>query len=59
MIDRQTGSHIRLSVSMGSSHYSITIPDHDDLKTGTLGSILHQAAEQLGITKNTIIDRIF
>jgi predicted RNA binding protein YcfA (HicA-like mRNA interferase family) len=55
-IMRQSGSHIRLtSYYMGIEH-SITIPDHDPIKIGTLNKILRDLAEYLKIDKESILD---
>ena len=53
-VTRQTGSHIRLTSAQGPEHH-ITIPKHAHLKTGTLESILREAAEQLHMEKEEII----
>ena len=42
-IDRQTGSHIRLGTQLDGGHH-ITIPDHDDIRVGTLSAILRDLA---------------
>jgi hypothetical protein len=38
-IVRQAGSHLRLSATPPTGSHSITIPDHDAIKIGTLNSI--------------------
>ena len=40
-IDRQTGSHIRLTTRRGGEHH-LTVPDHDPLRPGTLSAILRE-----------------
>jgi predicted RNA binding protein YcfA (HicA-like mRNA interferase family) len=37
---RQTGSHIRLSISLNDGIKSITVPNHDPIKLGTLMAII-------------------
>lgn len=37
-IDRQTGSHIRLSTELNGEHH-LTIPNHNPIKVGTLAAI--------------------
>lgn len=39
-IRRQTGSHMRLTSSFRGVEHRLTIPDHDDLRVGTLRSVL-------------------
>ena len=34
-VTRQTGSHLRLTSSVGGGHH-VTIPNHDPLRVGTL-----------------------
>jgi len=41
---RQKGSHIRLRCE-GPPVHTITVPEHDALKTGTLHSILSEVAQ--------------
>ncbi len=56
---RQTGSHIRLrSVYTGTEHL-ITIPNHNPVKIGTANGILADVAQNLKITKQDLIDRLF
>ena len=40
VVDRQTGSHIRLSKSLDEGTHNITIPNHSPIKIGTLQSII-------------------
>ena len=46
-IVRQNGSHIRMRHA-GPPTHSVTIPNHDSLKTGTLHSIIASVAEATG-----------
>jgi predicted RNA binding protein YcfA (HicA-like mRNA interferase family) len=54
---RQSGSHIRLSNEHGNHH--ITIPNHQNLRIGTLSSILSDVANHLGLTKEELINKLF
>ncbi len=54
-ITRQTGSHMRLTIPDPPERH-ITIPNHAHLKTGTLDSILKEAAGQLGLTKEQVVE---
>ena len=49
VVTRQRGSHMRLTSSYLGYDHHITIPRHDPLKVGTLGSILNDVAHYLGI----------
>ncbi|UCH61508.1 MAG: type II toxin-antitoxin system HicA family toxin [Anaerolineales bacterium] len=55
---RQTGSHLRLTTQLNGEHH-ITIPQHKDLRLGTLRAILTDIAEHLGISKDEIIGELF
>ncbi len=57
-ITRQTGSHIRLTTQEGGEHH-ITIPNHDDLRLGTLSSILSDIADHFSRPREEIIDELF
>jgi predicted RNA binding protein YcfA (HicA-like mRNA interferase family) len=58
-ITRQTGSHIRLTSSASGKEHHITIPAHSSLKIGTLSSILTEVAENLGIERAELADKLF
>ena len=53
-VTRQTGSHIRLSRSVAPQHH-VTVPDHDNLRVGTLNNILKDIAEHLRLSKDEVI----
>jgi predicted RNA binding protein YcfA (HicA-like mRNA interferase family) len=55
---RQTGSHIRLSITLNNGIKSITIPNHDPIKLGTLMAIINDISEQLKINKEDVIDKL-
>ena len=40
---RQKGSHIRLRHPAGGIHAPVTVPDHKELKSGTLRAIIRDA----------------
>jgi predicted RNA binding protein YcfA (HicA-like mRNA interferase family) len=58
LIDRQKGSHIRLTTDLNGQHH-ITIPNHNPLKIGTLSSILSEIAAHLGKTKEEVVQELF
>ena len=58
-IDRQVGSHIRLSTIYLNKKHSITIPAHSPIKIGTLNHILNDVADFYSISKNELINKIF
>ena len=57
-IDRQKGSHIRLTTLLNGQHH-LSIPNHDPLKIGTLSSILGDVANHLGKTKEEVVKELF
>jgi len=57
-IERQTGSHIRLTTSKNGEHH-ITIPNHSPIKIGTLNGILKDIANHFETTREDLIDQLF
>ena len=57
-VTRQSGSHLRLTTEQGGEHH-VTIPRHKALRVGTLGAILRDVAEHLGITCDTLAESLF
>jgi predicted RNA binding protein YcfA (HicA-like mRNA interferase family) len=40
---RQRGSHIIMQKSQGSTTITVPVPDHDELRNGTLSGIIRQS----------------
>ena len=57
-IERQTGSHIRMTTSKNGEHH-ITIPNHSPIKVGTLNAILKDIANHFDTTREDLIDKLF
>jgi predicted RNA binding protein YcfA (HicA-like mRNA interferase family) len=57
-IERQTGSHIRLTTSKNGEHH-ITIPNHSPIKIGTLNATLKDIANHFETTRDNLIDQLF
>ena len=55
---RQTGSHIRVYITTTEGVKGVTVPNHDPIKLGTLMSIINEAASQLNIDREEIIDQL-
>jgi predicted RNA binding protein YcfA (HicA-like mRNA interferase family) len=51
VVDRQTGSHIRLTTQQNGEHH-ITMPNHSPIKIGNLSAILR-------ITRDDLINQLF
>lgn len=58
VIDRQTGSHIRLTTQLNGEHH-ITVPAHNPLKVGTLSAILRDVAEHFDLTRDELLSQLF
>ncbi|MGI9034630.1 MAG: type II toxin-antitoxin system HicA family toxin [Pyrinomonadaceae bacterium] len=56
-ISRQTGSHIRLTTSENGAHH-VTIPNHSQIRVGTLAAILDDIANHLGINRQELLSKI-
>jgi predicted RNA binding protein YcfA (HicA-like mRNA interferase family) len=57
-ITRQTSSHIRLTTLEQGEHH-ITVPKHENIKVGTLNSILTDIAGHFKITKDETIKKLW
>ena len=57
-VNRQTGSHIRLSTVENGEH-NITIPAHNPLKIGTLAAILSDIESHHKLTREDLLKRLF
>ncbi len=57
-ITRQTGSHLRLTYA-GPPQHHVTIPAHASLKLGTLAGILAEVAQQQGLSREQLLERLF
>ncbi len=58
VVDRQTGSHIRLTTQLNGEHH-ITVPAHDPLKVGTLNAILRDVADHFGLSRDDLLAQLF
>ncbi|MFO8234549.1 MAG: type II toxin-antitoxin system HicA family toxin [Bacteroidales bacterium] len=57
-ITRQKGSHIRLTTRRNGEHH-ITIPNHNNLRIGTLSNIIQSVANHMESNKEEIIKELF
>ena len=58
VVDRQTGSHIRLTTQRNGEHH-VTIPAHDAIKIGTLSAILNDVATHTGLSRDELLEILF
>jgi len=49
---------MRLNTKTNGEH-SITIPDHDSLRVGTLGAILTDVALHFEMTRDELVEQLF
>jgi predicted RNA binding protein YcfA (HicA-like mRNA interferase family) len=57
-VTRSTGSHLRLTTVLNGQHH-LTIPDHDQLRVGTLAAILAAVAAHHRIEREDLLRRLF
>jgi len=57
-VTRQTGSHIRLTTTVGGQHH-VTIPDHAVLRVGTLAGIIDDVASHVGRGRDDLLAELF
>jgi predicted RNA binding protein YcfA (HicA-like mRNA interferase family) len=58
-LNREAGSHMRLVSTHKGMEHKITIPDHKEIKIGTLNNILNEIAGYLGMSKADLADELF
>ena len=57
-VTREAGSHMRLTTQQGGEHH-VTIPDHANLRIGTLSGIVADVARHLGVDRNALVAALF
>ncbi len=55
---RQTGSHVRMVIQKGDKTFYAVVPLHNELRIGTLYSILDEVSKATEIPRNELIDAI-
>ena len=58
VITRQTGSHIRLSKKLDDGEHSITIPNHNPIKIGTLQGIVKDICRVNGMDTGELYNQL-
>lgn len=58
-VERQTGSHLRLSSARQGSEHKITVPNHSPIKVGTLSGIIAEVASYLKTDKQSLLNELF
>jgi len=59
VIVRQHGSHIRLVSNFRGTPHHVTVPDHPELKIGTLRALLRLVSEYLEMDISTLAQELF
>jgi predicted RNA binding protein YcfA (HicA-like mRNA interferase family) len=57
-VTRQSGSHIRLTCQEPQQHH-VTIPNHADLRVGTLAGIIGEVAVNRGVSRDELVQTLF
>ncbi len=57
-VTRETGSHMRLTTQLGGVHH-VTIPDHPNLRIGTLAAILADVADHFKVERSALAVELF
>lgn len=57
-ITRRSGSHIRLTTNQSGEHH-ITIPDHKELRVGTLHAIINDIADHFSMNRDELAKTLF
>jgi predicted RNA binding protein YcfA (HicA-like mRNA interferase family) len=57
-VTREAGSHMRRTTKRGGEHH-VTIPDHANLRVGTLSGVVADVAAHLGIERHALVAELF
>ena len=57
-VTRQTGSHLRLTTRRRGEHH-VSVPTHGAMRAGTLGGIIGDVAEHLGMSRDEVVRDLF
>jgi predicted RNA binding protein YcfA (HicA-like mRNA interferase family) len=55
IVTRQKGSHIRLTKTIATGEYHLTVPNHSPIKIGTMNNILNDVSSALEISKEELL----
>ena len=54
---RQKGSHVRITTQVNGEHHEV-IPQHNQIRTKTLSSILKSIARHHGVSVNELLNKL-
>ena len=58
VVTRQRSSHIRMTTQQNGEHH-VTVPDHDQVRLGTLAEILKDVGDHCGLQRDELLDQLF
>ncbi len=56
---RQRGSHMTLTRTADDESHRVSVPRHRALRVGTLGGVVRDVAEHLGVTQDEVRRELF
>ena len=56
---RQRGNYVRLGAAIKGNEHRVTIPRHQQIRVGTLNSILIDGAEHFSLTQDDVRQQLF
>ena len=56
---RTRGSHMTVSLTVGSDNHSVTVPRHRHVRVGTLDAFAGDVARFLGLSKREVRETLF
>ena len=56
---RTKGSHMTVTLTVGTESHSVTVPRHRNIRVGTLDAIVGEVASFLGLSKRTVRETLF
>jgi predicted RNA binding protein YcfA (HicA-like mRNA interferase family) len=58
-VTRSRGSHMTVTLTAGGDQHQVTVPQHRDVRVGTLDAIIADVAAFLGLPKRAVHDTLF
>ena len=58
-VTRTKGSHMMLTLTVGSNRHTVTVPRHRHVHIGTLDAIVTSVAEFLNLSKREVFETLF
>ncbi len=58
-LTRQRGSHMRLTSTYRGYEHHVSVPRHNPMRVGTIGGVLGDVADYLGIDRDRLVRELF